>query len=134
MNVNSLIIQVSSLKSILANSLNISLDSPPTLRHAEVGIRPFNPNCVTVDYINNPEKIKRWIFESNAKNKICAGNYLQRADHGDSGGPLLYRRNNTLYQIGLFEFLFLFIKDAAKAGKFAINGNSISSIVSDSKF
>ena len=103
--------------------MNVTLDSPPTLRHVKVGIRPFNPHCFTEEVIEKPQYTKWWNFIANAKHKICAGNFLQRIDHGDSGGPLLYRRNNTIYQIGLAEFILTSIDNVGKPGKFGISGN-----------
>uniref|UniRef100_A0A914Q6G9 Peptidase S1 domain-containing protein n=1 Tax=Panagrolaimus davidi TaxID=227884 RepID=A0A914Q6G9_9BILA len=32
---------------------------------------------------------------------LCAGTKTERVDHGDSGGPLFYTKNDILYQIGI---------------------------------
>ena len=69
----------------------------------------------------DPEKTKQYDTVVNSKNKICAGNNLQRVDHGDSGGPLLYIRNNDIYQIGLAEAILTPLEDVAKPGKFILS-------------
>ena len=116
-NVNSLILQVSSIKSILANTLITMPGGSPTLRHVKVGIRPIVNYCFASSISINPEKTQKYEFYLNAKNKICAGYPLQRADKGDSGGPLLYRRNDTIYQIGLVEMGYNKGDDIVKLGK-----------------
>uniref|UniRef100_A0A914QP54 Peptidase S1 domain-containing protein n=1 Tax=Panagrolaimus davidi TaxID=227884 RepID=A0A914QP54_9BILA len=32
---------------------------------------------------------------------LCAGTKTERVDHGDSGGPFFYTKNDILYQIGI---------------------------------
>ena len=64
-----------------------------------------------------PDKIKIYEMVLNTKHKICAGYPFQRADHGDSGGPLLYRRNGVIYQIGIAEA----ISTVEKLSMFMIN-------------
>ena len=97
--------------------MEVAFDTPPTLRHVQVGIRPII-DCTPSISANNPGGIKSFSFYINAKDKICAGYPLQRTDQGDSGGPLLYRRNNTIYQIGLTESGFFSGKDVVKLSKF----------------
>ena len=95
----------------------MSSDSPPTLRHVQVGIHPIVTNCFPSNVANNPEKIEKEKYFTDAKNKICAGYPLQRTDQGDSGGPLLYRRNNDIYQIGLTQGGLTHGDDVVKLGK-----------------
>ena len=96
---------------------------PPELRYVKVGIHPVNPNCMLSGL--TPEQTKELEKFLNTKQKICAGYPFQRADHGDSGGPLLYRRNGVIYQIGVVEVGLT----VDKLGMFMINPEGFESLM-----
>ena len=77
-------------------------DPPQNLLYAEVPICDII-DCVPLKFKDAPGVISEEAF--NEKMLMCAGEPMNKADHGDSGGPLIVRDGDkNPYQIGVVSF------------------------------